>query len=120
MLESSRVLIAAALLITAGCSDGGTGSDRAEHRTTTNATQATRSYSLYTHCGIEWAQIDGVWWQSSTPRSDGNGNPPAGWGNPFQQGTLTFVDRSTAKFASSAGDVVFRRTLRTEPPQICS
>lgn len=84
------------------------------------ANQSARPYSLYTHCGVEWAQIDNVWWQANTPLSDGNGNPPAGWGNPFQQGTLTFIDRSTAKFSSPAGDVVFHRTDRTDPAHLCS
>lgn len=113
-------VLAAALFIMASCSDGETASNGAQRRTTATARHFARSYSLYTHCGIGWAQIDGAWWRSHTPLSDGNGNPPAGWGNPFQTGTLTFDNQSTAKFSSAPGDVVFYRTDRTEPPYICS
>jgi hypothetical protein len=78
------------------------------------------SYSLYTHCGIAWAQIDRAWWKAERPLSDGSGNPPAGWGNPYQQGTLAFLDRSTVKFASAAGSVTFHRTDRKGPPFVCA
>lgn len=79
-----------------------------------------RPYALYTHCGIEWARIDGVFWQATRPLSDGNGNPPLGWGNPYQQGRLTLTSRTTAEFSSPAGSVTFKRTERTRPPFLCS
>ena len=53
------------------------------------------------------------------PLRDANGNPPAGWGNPFQDGTLTVIDQSTIEFTSSPGSVVYHRTDRTDPPFIC-
>jgi hypothetical protein len=77
-------------------------------------------YLLYTHCGIEWASIDGVYWHADQPRSNGNGNPPRGWGDPFQVGTLRVSDHATAEFVSAAGSVTFRRTDRTELPVLCS
>jgi hypothetical protein len=52
--------------------------------------------------------------------SDGNGNPPPGWGNPSQQGTLTFTNRTSAEFDATAGKVTFKRTDRTEPPFLCA
>lgn len=78
------------------------------------------AYLLYTHCGIKWAKIRGRFWRAERPLSDGEGNPPAGWGNPFQAGTLTFRSRTVAEFTSRAGDVTFRRTDRTNPPVLCS
>ncbi len=77
-------------------------------------------YRLYTHCGIEWARILGTFWRTAAPLSDGHGNPPAGWGNPFQDGTLTFTSPGTAVFRSTAGNVTFHRTPRTNPPFLCS
>jgi hypothetical protein len=77
-------------------------------------------YQLYTHCGIEWARIDGTFWRAMRPLSDGSGNPPPGWGNPYQEGTLTRTSSSTAKFTSRAGSVTFHRTKRTRPPLICA
>lgn len=81
---------------------------------------AGKPYRLYTHCGIEWARIRGTFWRAARPLSDGNGNPPGGWGNPFEDGSLTFTSRATAKFNSPAGSVIFERTSRTRPPEICS
>ncbi len=115
----------AALAVVAGCSSHEaagslrSGPRRAADRSGTAAGPSSQ-YRLYTHCGIEWASIDGVDWHADQPRSDGNGNPPPGWGNPFQVGTLTVSDHATAEFVSAAGSVTFRRTERTEPPVLCS
>jgi hypothetical protein len=78
------------------------------------------AYQLYTHCGIEWAKINGTFWKAQHPLSDGNGNPPAGWGNPFEYGTLTLTNATTARFSSAAGAVTFHRTKRVQPSAICS
>jgi hypothetical protein len=80
-----------------------------------------RAYRLYTHCGIEWAWIDDAYWRTDGPLRDGQ-SPPAGWGNPFQDGTLTMVSESSADFESTAGSVTFHRTeLRdqSDPPFVC-
>jgi hypothetical protein len=79
-----------------------------------------RAYRLLTHCGIRWARIRGTFWKTNRPLSDGRGNPPAGWGNPYQAGTLTFTSERTAVFSSPAGTVAFHRTSRTRVPLICS
>jgi hypothetical protein len=81
---------------------------------------AAQPYELYTHCGIDWAKINGRFWRAKHPLSDGSGNPPAGWGNPSQDGTLTFIGPTTARFDSPAGSVTFERTSRRQPPQICA
>lgn len=77
-------------------------------------------YRLLTHCGIEWARIRGTFWKAGHRVSDGHGNPPAGWGNPYQAGTLSFSSRDTAVFTSGAGRVTFHRTERTRAPLVCS
>lgn len=76
-------------------------------------------YSLYTHCGIKWAKIRGTFWQAEHEMSDGSGNPPEGWGNPFQTGRLTFQSDRIATFTSTAGQVTFRRTPKSKPPFLC-
>lgn len=79
----------------------------------------TYEYVLYTHCGIEWARIDGVWWQT-TPLNAGNANPPSGWGNPYDAGQLRVVDKSTAVYSGGPGvDVQFARTDIVEAPFAC-
>jgi hypothetical protein len=111
-------LVAALALITAplGCGQ------KHEPGSTTRPDPAalSRPYRLYTHCGIMWARIRGAFWRASPELSDGSGNPPAGWGNPYQQGTLRFVNPTTAVFNSPAGRATFRRTRATAPPFVCS
>jgi hypothetical protein len=101
--------------LAAGCGSNATATGPA-------ATGAHRGtpYTLLTHCGIEWAKIDGTFWRATRPLSDGSGNPPPGWGNPSQQGTLTFTNRTTAEFDSPAGKVTFKRTDRKQPPFLCA
>ena len=83
-------------------------------------TQRAARYTLYTHCGIKWAKIRGTFWRARTPLSDGNGNPPPGWGNPYQAGTLEFVGPNTSVFRSPAGQITLDRTPRTTTPLVCS
>ncbi len=39
-----------------------------------------RPYQLYTHCGVDEARIGNRYFEAVHPLSDGQGNPPAGWG----------------------------------------
>lgn len=93
---------------------------QARSSTATTRADSGRPYRLYTHCGIAWAKIDGTFWRATHRLSDGSGNPPAGWGNPFQNGTLVFISPTRARFESPAGSMTFERTSRRQPPQICS
>jgi hypothetical protein len=71
-----------------------------------------RPYRLYTHCGIDEARIGNRYFEAVHPLSDGQGNPPAGWGNPYQQGTMTLLSPSKAVFRDDAGHhVQFRLRL---------
>lgn len=77
-------------------------------------------YVLYTHCGIEWARIDGVWWRTP-PVDDGNANPPSGWGNPYDAGELLVVDDTTAVYSGGPDvEVEFERTDLSEVPFACA
>jgi hypothetical protein len=109
-------------LATAGCSSATTTTPAISVMARPPATGGLggKPYRLYTHCGIAWARIDGTFWRATRPLSDGNTNPPPGWGNPVQEGTLTLKSRTTAEFSSPAGSITFERTGRTEPPFICS
>jgi hypothetical protein len=79
-------------------------------------------YSLYTHCGINEANINGRWYEASEPLSDGSGNPPPGWGNPSQQGVITFTSPTEAVFTDAAGHRVLfvLRPDASGPRQLCS
>jgi hypothetical protein len=62
------------------------------------------AYRLYTHCGIRYAEFGGTRFYADPPLDDGNGNPPGGWGNPFDDGTLTLVDPASVVFTDSVGN----------------
>ena len=66
-------------------------------------------YNLYTHCGVSEARLGNQYYVAVHPLSDGAGNPPAGWENPYDAGTMTLVSATEAVFTDGAGhSVVFR------------
>ena len=66
-------------------------------------------YLLLTHCGIDEARVGDRYFEAVHRLSDGRGNPPAGWGNPFQRGTMTLLSPTEALFRDHAGHhVLFR------------
>ncbi|WP_411108398.1 hypothetical protein [Streptomyces sp. c-19] len=88
------------------------------------ATPAVRTmlFDLYTHCGIDEARIGSTYFEAETPLSDGSGNPPDGWGNPYQRGTMTLKSATEAVFTDDAGhEVRFRaRPGATAPKHMCA
>ena len=90
---------------------------QAAHLTTVSPAHRRAPFTLSTHCGIQWADIDGGFWRNFHPPSDGIVNTPNGW-NILQRGTLIYIDGSTVKFESSAGSAVFH--LVNIPPKNCA
>jgi hypothetical protein len=60
-------------------------------------------YTLYTHCGVLAATINGQTYYAEPPITDDSGNPPAGWGNPYDDGDMTLRTATDADFHDSAG-----------------
>ena len=79
-------------------------------------------YVLYTHCGVDEARIGSRYFEAMHALSDGQGNPPPGWGNPSQPGTMTLLSQSTAVFRDGAGHhVLFQlRPGATSFEHLCS
>lgn len=74
----------------------------------------TLTFDLYTHCGIIDVMAFGRYFKHvGGSLSDGSGNPPDGWGNPYQRGTLT-VSGDTAVFRDKLGHV--ERFKAAKPP----
>ena len=66
-------------------------------------------YNLYTHCGVSEARLGNQYYVAVHPLSDGAGNPPAGWENPYDAGTMTLVSATEAVYPDGVGhSVVFR------------
>ncbi|MBX9420932.1 hypothetical protein K4902_00670 [Streptomyces lateritius] len=79
-------------------------------------TGRTIPFDLYTHCGIKEAWIGSTYFEAEAQLSDGSGNPPQGWDNPFQRGTMTLASETEAVFTDDAGhEVKFRAQPRTSP-----
>ena len=65
--------------------------------------RGTKPYDLLTHCGVREALIDNNYYLASPVLDDGNGNPPTGWGNPYDRGTMTMNTDKTADFRDADG-----------------
>ncbi len=70
-------------------------------------------YVLVTHCGINNAPIDGIYWAADPELTDGSGNPPTGWRNPLAKGTLRLVSKDRARFEADGKTAFFRRAQAT-------
>jgi hypothetical protein len=100
------VIVAVAL---AACGSGPAAQVTAPAAPATAAAAAAGSpqpYRLYTHCGIDEARLGHRYFEAVPPLSDGQGNPPAGWGNPYQPGTMTLLSPAEAVFRDRAGHQV--------------
>lgn len=95
-----RLAVAGLLLLTlAGC-----GAPAASQEPSASAsTRVIEGFELYTHCGIRETKIGGDFYTATPVLADGNGNPPGGWGNPGQVGTMTVYGNGTARFSAPGG-----------------
>jgi hypothetical protein len=79
-------------------------------------------YELPTHCGVEHAYFDDRWW-TATPRlyeSEARVNPPPGWGNPMEPGTMRLVSRDEARFVADSGHTArFKPRPKRGPGTTC-
>jgi hypothetical protein len=64
--------------------------------------QVLADFELYTHCGVREAKVGRDFYLADPEQGDG-GNPPPGWGNPSQRGTMTVRSDGTARFSAPGG-----------------
>lgn len=87
------------------------------------ATRNIALYSLYTHCGVRYADLGDRRYYAVPLLDDGNGNPPAGWGNPSDAGMLIVTGSDTVTFVDLTGNKAdFAAYPRTGVPliEVCS
>ncbi|MFD9045541.1 hypothetical protein [Streptomyces zaomyceticus] len=113
--RAGHIIVALTLALVAGavtgCTKADGGAEAVRATPTARATPSPRAipFELYTHCGIDEARIGSTYFEAETPLSDGSGNPPDGWGNPTQRGTMTLKSATEAVFTDDAGhEVKFR------------
>ena len=97
------IAVAALILLPPSCVFGGS-SPPAQVGPLTLKPGESATYSLYTHCGVIEVTINGTPYYADPPLSDGNGNPPAGWGNPYDAGTITLTTATSADFQDAKGN----------------
>jgi hypothetical protein len=90
----------------AACGSGPAAQVTAPAAAAAAAAGSPQPYRLYTHCGIDEARLGHRYFEAVHPLSDGQGNPPAGWGNPYQPGTMTLLSPAEAVFRDRAGHQV--------------
>ena len=90
------------ILAVSGCGSA-TGPAASQDPSASANSRVIQAFDLYTHCGIREAKIGSDFYAASTVLDDGNGNPPMGWGNPYQVGTMTVYANGTAHFSAPGG-----------------
>lgn len=116
----SRAVVA--LAVVAALASAGCGGQPGRQPTNAHPAASSAPFALYTHCGIDELHVNGRWYEADPPLSDGNGNPPRGWENPYQQGVVWFVSDTEVLFTDDAGHRV-RFVLRPDATafrQVCS
>lgn len=98
------VAAAAALAVLSGCAPPAAQIIDASTSPTTTAASSV-PFDLYTHCGIYEVRVQDTFFAADQPLDGGHGNPPPGWGNPYQSGTIT-VSGARAVFQDSSGHTV--------------
>ncbi|WP_423181218.1 hypothetical protein [Arthrobacter sp. NyZ413] len=111
------VAVVAALLM----ASSGYAPPQNEVQATSTPTGPAVAYSLLTHCGISEARVGQTYFFADKPLDDGNGNTPSGWGNTYQEVTMT-VEGQNAVFRDDRGHNV---TVNAWPgatgfPRACS
>ena len=119
VLKQATALLAPALLLVASC--GGAPVQTASESMTIGP-PATPSavasspdevrLSLYTHCGVIDAKVNGVYWRAGPPQ--GKGSAPDGWGDPSTPGRWQQTNETTATFTADSG--VSATFVKSEPP----
>ena len=79
-------------------------------------------FDLYTHCGIGEIKAFGKYFERvGGTLGDGFGNPPKGWENPYDSGTLSVVGNSAVFRDSHGHEVDFKlRPKATGFSTMCS
>ena len=105
-----RALIGAALCLSTGLTVAGYGLASASETSSggDSAIEISR-FELMTHCGIDHAIVRGVMYRANPDLDNGIHNPPEGWSNPYQVGTMRLDSDGTATFTS--GELVARFVL---------
>ena len=89
--------------MTAGLGIVASANARSARSPTSRTVTATIPYQLFTHCGVHEALVGKAYYIASPVLADASGNPPPGWPNPYDSGTMTTFSDGTADFSDNDG-----------------
>jgi hypothetical protein len=77
---------------------------------------------IYTHCGLGQIKFAGSFWAIQGSLGDGNGNPPPGFANPIDRGTIELLSDDEAIYRSQRGEERKLTKAAELPPsgQVCA
>ncbi len=125
MSKWARPVLLTVLLALPACTGGGAApppEQQAAYAETAPPVGQSVQFFMYTHCGVETAQIGGRLWQAVEPLYGEGGegvNPPPGWDNPYQEGTLLMQSPSRAVFRANGTNVVLVPAPSGRSPRPC-
>ncbi|GLY34139.1 hypothetical protein Amsp01_001630 [Amycolatopsis sp. NBRC 101858] len=64
------------------------------------------NFALTTHCGVDEMQSGLNFFEAEHPLYGPNGGAPAGWGDPYQEGTMYFTEPGAMEFRDNLGHTV--------------
>lgn len=125
MSRGLSVMMLAVSLVVSGCGSGDSApsaEQEAKQAEVLPAVEEPVDFWFYTHCGVENARVGDVWWVATKPLygENGVGDPPEGWGNPYQKGRLTVLSSKRAVFEARGVRVALVPSATGEPLRICS
>ena len=119
------VALGAAVVVLSGCGrdDATAPSDRASTELLAAPhTAPSRPLTLYTHCGVWSAEVDGRLWLADPPLHDGSHNPLPGWDANDTQGIWRELGGDEAGFRADSGEIarfVLARPGQRDPSSGC-
>jgi hypothetical protein len=113
----SVAVVAVAGLLVSACASTPTSHPPSAVATQPTAGAVSQPLDLNTHCGIRGAVFAGHYWVATPVLSDGHGNPPPGWGNPYQHGSVTIIGNRATFTGDNGQRATFRIATTADPPR---
>jgi hypothetical protein len=98
------VALATFVVLLVSCQPEGSNRTTPTRRPTDTEIGVPYPHKLFVHCGVLGTHFAGRDWDASPPLQSSPGNPPQGWDENEEPGTITLESADRATFRSSRGD----------------